>query len=209
MRFQSFSFARRHFLAAFGDHVTRGAGAGEGRHPSATPMPRSSERPPGIRGGACRPISFRTAESPYRRRCRMLDSAPMSYWRKLFVIVLLVLSLPVQALAAVSMNCELARADGGGAPARHLQQAAAENGHGAHDMNFAADDHRHPEPRGAHHAHACATCISCCIGAGLPAGSTVAASFDAPRIALSLPRDARAVSFLTGGIERPPRIALV
>lgn len=114
----------------------------------------------------------------------MLDSAPMSYWRKLFVIVLLVLSLPVQTLAAVSMNCDPAPAD---------------------------DGHRHDGRGGAHHdhAHACPTCLSCCVGAGLPAASVAAASFDAARPRLFLPRDTRAVSFLTGGIERPPRTSLV
>nr|WP_231752786.1 hypothetical protein [Burkholderia savannae] len=170
-------------------------------------------RPPSVgrlcqRGSAAPPHFVRRAESAYGRRRRMLDSAPMSYWRKLLVIVLLALSLPVQSLAAVSMNCEPARGDGG-APAHHLPQAAAENGHGANDAAVAADDHRHSDPRGAHHAHPCATCVSCCVGAGLPAGSVASASFDATRIALFLPHDAGAVSFLTGGIERPPRISLV
>lgn len=141
----------------------------------------------------------------------MLDSAPMSYWRKLFVIVLLVLSLPVQTLAAVSMNCDPASADDGGAPAHAWLQASAENGHGMHDAAAADDGHRHDGRGGAHHdhAHACPTCLSCCVGAGLPAASVAAVSFDAARPRLFLPRDTRAVSFLTGGIERPPRTSLV
>lgn len=138
----------------------------------------------------------------------MLDSAPMSYWRKLFVIVLLALSLPVQSLAAVSANCEIAHV-AGGAPARHLLQAGTESSHGVLDMTVAAADHRHPGQGDAHHAHPCATCVSCCVGAGLPAGSVSAASFDAARIIPSFPQDAGAVSFLTDGIERPPRTSLV
>lgn len=35
----------------------------------------------------------------------MLDFAPMSYWRKLILVLLLMLSLPVQSFAAVSMIC--------------------------------------------------------------------------------------------------------
>ncbi|CAJ6258120.1 DNA polymerase X family/PHP domain-containing protein [Burkholderia pseudomallei] len=179
------------------------------RRPSPAPHPR--ERAAGHRGGARRRHSFRCAESAYRCRCRMLDSAPMSYWRKLFVIVLLVLSLPVQTLAAVSMNCDPAPADDGGAPAHAWLQASAENGHGMHDAAAADDGHRHDGRGGAHHdhAHACSTCLSCCVGAGLPAASVAAASFDAARTRLFLPRDTRAVSFLTGGIERPPRTSLV
>ncbi len=48
-------------------------------------------------------------------------------------------------------------------------------------------------------------------GAASPAltASGAAASFDAARTRLFLPRDTRAVSFLTGGIARPPRTSLV
>ncbi|AOJ04101.1 hypothetical protein WS70_19665 [Burkholderia mayonis] len=135
----------------------------------------------------------------------------MSYWRKLFVIVLLALSLPVQSLAAVSMNCEVAHVDDV-APARHPLQAGTESGHGVLDMTVTAADHRHPGQGDAHHAHPCATCVSCvscCVGAGLPAGSVSAAFFDAVRITPPFPQDAGTVSFLTDGIERPPRTALV
>jgi hypothetical protein len=36
----------------------------------------------------------------------VFDFEPMSYWRKLFLVVLLAPSLPVRSFAAVSMNCE-------------------------------------------------------------------------------------------------------
>ena len=50
---------------------------------------------------------------------RMLDSVPMSCWRKFLIVLLLVLSLPVQSFAAVSMKCESSHFMGEGMSARH------------------------------------------------------------------------------------------
>lgn len=135
----------------------------------------------------------------------------MSYWRKFLVVVLLALSLPVQSFAAISMKCVPTHADAGEAPVRHVVHAMAEHDHGFHGVAFADDDHRHA-PRSAHHAHhahLCSTCASCCVGAALPAVSVVATALVGTRVITRIPPSAAAVSFLTGGIERPPRITLV
>lgn len=138
----------------------------------------------------------------------MLDFFAMAYWRKLLLLVLLVLSVPLQSLAAVSAFC-----------------ATAEDGHAGvaplsvHvHLSAPADDHAvmadHDDGHGRRHhdagrgAHPCPTCASCCTGAALPTMAAVFAPDAAARCALPLPPDAGVASFLTGRIERPPRPVL-
>ncbi|WP_408388091.1 hypothetical protein [Paraburkholderia sediminicola] len=146
----------------------------------------------------------------------MLDSVPMSYWRKLFLVVLLALSLPVQSFAAVSMKCESSRVGGEGVSMSHENAGEATHPHdhaammadSANDI-AGADSQNHSHAGGAHHAHSCSTCASCCFGGGLPAAPVAAISADAVHFAVPLAPSVRVASFLTDGIERPPRIALV
>ncbi|WP_408257834.1 hypothetical protein [Paraburkholderia caledonica] len=156
----------------------------------------------------------------------MLDFALMSYWRKLFIVVLLALSLPIQSFAAVAMKCAAAEArestpvhhhamhaalnvDQQHDPQRHQQQH-----HDGHAMPVADQSYADGHQPGDHHlvgqhAHSCSTCASCCFGAAmlsvpaLPASSQVVDSFQ------PAPHPTPAASFLTGGIERPPRSILV
>jgi hypothetical protein len=134
----------------------------------------------------------------------------MSYWRKLFVIVLLALSLPVQSFAALSMTCGSSHAGSDVASALHAEPGETTHRHHVHGLMMAGSDHdSHPYGGDVHHAHSCSTCASCCFGGALPGAPTVATSADAVHFALPLPRSDRIASFLTGGIERPPRISLV
>jgi hypothetical protein len=82
----------------------------------------------------------------------------MSYWRKLFLVVLLALSLPVQSFAAVSMKCESSQIGGEGG-AMHRQNASEmTHQHGGAEMMMAASGHddasvqvqNHGHPGGAH-----------------------------------------------------------
>lgn len=138
----------------------------------------------------------------------MLDFIPMSYWRKLIIVVLLALSLPVQSLAAISMQCAPAELDGAGAPLGHTEHGMTDHLHEMSGLAFADDGGRRHHGN-SHQAHPCSTCASCCVGTALPAAPTVAASPDATRIIARIPPSARAVSFLTDGIERPPRYTLL
>lgn len=137
----------------------------------------------------------------------VLDSAPMSYWRKLIIVVLLALSLPVQSFAAVSMKCVPARANAGEAPPLHAMHDMSGHHHDMLEVALADDHHPH-DHGGSHHAHPCSTCASCC-GAALPAVSVVVATSDVTRVVTRIPPSAGVVSFLTDGIERPPRSPLV
>ncbi|WP_116149156.1 hypothetical protein [Paraburkholderia sp. BL27I4N3] len=149
----------------------------------------------------------------------MLDSVPMSYWLKLFIVVLLVLSLPVQSFAAVSMKCGSSHSVGDAAPARqaatdamthhhdHAAMLAEQADHA--DNNAGAHLQHHSPAGGEHHAHACSTCASCCFGGALPVTPLASLSANAAHFAVPLPPAVRVASFLTGGVERPPRISLV
>ncbi|KVE31202.1 hypothetical protein WS68_16855 [Burkholderia sp. TSV86] len=133
----------------------------------------------------------------------------MSYWRKFFIVVLLALSLPVQSFAAVSMKCVTSHAEAGETPIVHAEQRMSEHHHDMRATALAADDHHTRHHGGGHHAHSCATCEACCFGTGLPAVPAVVISSDATRVVTSIPPCAGVVSFLTDGIERPPRYALI
>ncbi|CAN7271093.1 hypothetical protein LJR230_001145 [Trinickia sp. LjRoot230] len=133
----------------------------------------------------------------------------MSYWRKLFTVVLLALSLPVQSFAAISMECVASYAEAGETPIVHAEQDISEHHHDMSGTALTADDHHTDHNDGSYHAHSCSACAACCFGTGLPAAPSVAVSFDAARVTPSIPPSAGVVSFLTDGIERPPRYTLV
>ncbi|WP_431227961.1 hypothetical protein [Burkholderia contaminans] len=132
----------------------------------------------------------------------------MSYWRKFLVVVLLALSLPIQSFAAVSMACAgavvaMPHAEDGASADDAVAPRAMPNAHGGqHKDEHAHDDH-------ARHAQPCSACGSCCLGAGmadLPAMSVVS-GIGIARV--SFAPTPIVVSFLTGGIDRPPRRLLV
>jgi hypothetical protein len=129
----------------------------------------------------------------------------MSYWRKLFLVVLLALSLPVQSFAAVSMICVPSHFGGDGASTQHADLDESTHLHHMHGVTMADGVHH----GGANHAASCSGCASCCSGAALPVVPTVASAADAVHLAIPFPPSVRVASFLTDGIERPPRISLV
>ena len=135
---------------------------------------------------------------------RVLDSGPMYYWRKLFIVVLLALSLPAQSFAPVAMKCGVGQAH------HHSAHVAPEGGEhhaamsGAEHLH-ASGDHHHD----GHQAHACATCASCCSGAVMLSVPILPPTAETAHFFLSPSSSAPVVSFLTGGIERPPRSILV
>lgn len=139
-------------------------------------------------------------------RSVVLDSTPMSYCRRIFIVVLLILSLPVQSYAAVSMTCAAVLTDASENAVLHIDSSASEHHHDLRTIVSAGDAHHHD---GGRHVHACSTCVSCCIGAGLPAAPAVVISMANILVAIRIPPSAGVVSFLTGGIERPPRHILV
>ncbi|WP_175697989.1 hypothetical protein [Burkholderia ambifaria] len=124
----------------------------------------------------------------------------MSYWRKFILVVLLALSLPIQSFATVSMQCAGVAAavphaeDGASAdhPAAALAMSSAQGGEHAHEGH-------------ARHASSCSSCGACCFGTGMadPPAASVASGIGIAFVAFA--PSPVVVSFLTGGIERPPR----
>ncbi|MDR8394816.1 hypothetical protein NE850_00560 [Paraburkholderia sp. USG1] len=133
----------------------------------------------------------------------------MSYWRKLLVIVLLILSLPVQSFAAVSMKCESSHFMGEVTSTQYVREPEPISGRDMRGMVTADVSHHTHQHGDAHHAHSCATCASCCFGVALPAIPTVATPAGMAHFAIPLPPPVNVTSFLTGGIERPPKTSLV
>lgn len=135
----------------------------------------------------------------------------MSYCRKLFIVMLLVLSLPVQSYAAISMKCVDAMTEAGQGATPHAEQNAPEHHHEMPSVAFADGQHHHggSHQNGSHHAHACSACASCCFGVGLPVATSVALPLNLTLTTGRIAPSAGVVSFLTGGIERPPRASLV
>ncbi|WP_326489892.1 hypothetical protein [Paraburkholderia sp. HP33-1] len=78
-----------------------------------------------------------------------------------------------------------------------------------HDVVADDGDHQGHHHHGGHHDHACVTCASCCVGAVPPVVPAFFAAADPAQFPVPLPPAASVVSFLTGGIERPPRSILV
>ncbi|VWM08804.1 hypothetical protein [Burkholderia lata] len=133
----------------------------------------------------------------------------MSYWRKFLVVVLLALSLPIQSFATVSMACAgadavvaIPHAEDGASAVEAMPHAMLGVQGGHHERQHEHADH-------ARHAQPCSACGSCCLGnsmADIPAMSV------APGIGVTIISFAPTpvvVSFLTGGIDRPPRRLLV
>ncbi|KVL08064.1 hypothetical protein [Burkholderia sp. MSMB1826] len=114
----------------------------------------------------------------------------MSYWRTFLVVVLLALSLPIQSFAVVSMPCS-------GAAMRHADNAS-------HAMPAAQNVH-HDHGDHARGASSCAACVSCCIGTDMSGALAVPAATSVGVTIVAPPPSAGGVSFLTGGIDRPPR----
>ena len=132
----------------------------------------------------------------------------MSYWCKLFIVVLLALILPVQSFAAVSMKCAIADTDAGKASFGYAAHDRLAHGLALHEVVAQADDGNR-RPCDSCHARSCLTCASCCcFGIAVPAVPTVAMPTDATRVITRTSPSADVVSFLTDGIDRPPRDTL-
>lgn len=140
---------------------------------------------------------------------RMLGSRAMPYWRKFILVVVLALSLPAQSFAAASMMCGLGVGHGSNAsPHTHHHHSASVTGDDK--IVEAQGTHATGQSTGSHgHHHACSSCASCCFGAAA-VGVSAPSNFTEIAHTIVLPSmPLPVVSFLTGGIERPPRPRLV
>ncbi|WP_408502436.1 hypothetical protein [Paraburkholderia strydomiana] len=107
------------------------------------------------------------------------------------------------------MKCESSHFGSDGASVQHADADEAAHSHHTHGVMMADGDHHGHHQSDAHHAHSCATCASCCFGMGLPVVPTVAMAAEIAHLAVPPLPSADVVSFLTSGIERPPRTSLV
>ncbi|MET3821921.1 hypothetical protein ACVK00_000824 [Burkholderia sp. PvR073] len=122
----------------------------------------------------------------------------MSYWRKFILVVLLALSLPIQSFATVSMQCA-------GAVAPHAEDGASADHPAAARAMPSAQGGEHAHEDHARHASSCSSCGACCFGTGMADASAVSVASGIGIAIVSFAPSPVVVSFLTGGIERPPR----
>ncbi|EMN1926172.1 hypothetical protein RVV18_000531 [Burkholderia ambifaria] len=124
----------------------------------------------------------------------------MSYWRKFILVVLLALSLPIQSFATVSMQCA-----GPVAAVPHAEDRMSADHPAASRAMPSAQGGEHAHVDHARHASACSSCGACCIGTGIadPYAASAASGIGIAFVAVA--PSPVVVSFLTGGIERPPR----
>lgn len=123
---------------------------------------------------------------------------------------LLLLALPLQGFAAATMlNC---------GPNHHRMLAAATAGSTRVHAHAAVDHHEMAKVGGGsdlssvHHLDKvtkfkCSACAACCLGAALPTAA-IAIVFIPPAATLAVFVSASHVDFLSGGLDRPPRLLL-
>lgn len=130
--------------------------------------------------------------------------------RRLLIVCLLALALPVQGLAAVvMMHCA---AEPALQPEKMLMQEHPhhhQHAHGAAEAGAALDAAATADDPGqgapvSHQGHGCSACASCCVAMGLPSQAQALGLLlhsQAPALAAH----ADLPAFLTEGPERPPR----
>ncbi len=132
----------------------------------------------------------------------------MINWRKLLTVVLLMLSLSARAFGAAPLTCELSQGSGEVMSSAHDMHEMASRPseamttvsvHGEHNLQGAMHHH------GSGH---CSTCVSCCVGGVLPPIAAISIPSQAVRDVPVDNASAGSERFLTGGIERPPRLIL-
>lgn len=119
---------------------------------------------------------------------------PVSRTLRIVVTWLLALALPLQGWAAASML--------GCGPGHEPPAVQVMEGHGQH----ADHAHHHDDSDAAASTTSCSACAACCVGFALRAQAPQVAEPPAGQAAPVLPATT-AVSFVTGGPERPPRAA--
>ncbi len=124
----------------------------------------------------------------------------MSYWRKFILVVLLALCVPIQSFATGSMQCA-----GTVAAVPHAEDRVSAAAPAASHAMQRTHGEPHQHDGHARHATPCSACGSCCFGTGMAEVPAVSVTSDIGIAIVSFAPSTVVVSFLTGGIDRPPR----
>ena len=146
----------------------------------------------------------------------------MNKFIKILAVWILVFALPVQGFAAATMmNCEQSHSH----EAKSVAEGHSHAMHSGHDEGVsheaavhedvadaadAADNHAtHHSSSTKHACSHCGTCTVCCTSTAIVGSSLrVPAQFDDRKVNLAYTA-AQFTSFISAGIERPPRFILV
>ncbi|AJZ57154.1 hypothetical protein OI25_7553 [Paraburkholderia fungorum] len=144
----------------------------------------------------------------------LLITIPMYRWRAIFLVLLLIVSLPIRSTAAALMLTDVQPGMGGVLPTRDMRVAELTYS-GPSRYRPAAVSECHPQHHdhgSIDHRHAVTQCCMstpCCVGAVAPAPSSMMPGCEIAILQTGHPASDEATNFLTGGIERPPRSFLV
>ena len=138
----------------------------------------------------------------------------MSRFVKLFAVWILIFALPMQGLASVTMvNCEKSHSheatiliDSHDHSLQSVHQEAATH---QHVLDATYNHQTHHSSTSKHTCSHCCTCALCCAGSAIIANSlNAAAHFEQKKTNLTYTAP-KFTSFISAGIERPPRFILV
>ncbi|ABO60141.1 MULTISPECIES: hypothetical protein [Burkholderiaceae] len=145
----------------------------------------------------------------------LLITIPMHRWRAIFLVLLLIVSsLPIRSTAATLMPGDVQSGMGEALPMRDMRFAeqltysvssrylpgAVGECHSQHHDN-GSPGHRHAVSQ-------CCVSTPCCVGAVAPTPSSILPGREIAILHPGHPASDAATSFLTAGIERPPRLFL-
>jgi len=130
----------------------------------------------------------------------------MLRWRTLLLLLLLILSLPIGALAAPSSNQSGLRGMSKAHDCAMMPMSAGQASHAA--MNESACHHGGKAMNPAHDTDPCGMCSACYASAAAPTSVAIAPCYRVVVRRTLRPASDAATRFLTSGIERPPRFLL-
>ena len=141
----------------------------------------------------------------------------MHRWARLIIALVLAAALPLQGIAAATMQLCAPRADDAvSSESVHHATVAADSlsPHSMHHhhgktetVKVASSDAERPPAAAPAAKSKCSVCAACCAGAALPA-APIRFGEAAPDEALVPTLQSPAPAFLTTGLERPPRPSL-
>ncbi|MFM0411196.1 MULTISPECIES: hypothetical protein [Paraburkholderia] len=143
----------------------------------------------------------------------LLITIPMHRWRAIFLVLLLIVSLPIRSTAATLMPDDARSGMGETLTMRDMRFAELTHSVSSRYLPGAVSEchsqrHDNGSPGHRHAGSECCVSTPCCVGAVAPTPSSILPGREIAILRPGHPASDAATSFLTAGIERPPRLFL-
>ncbi|MDR8394818.1 MAG: hypothetical protein RXR52_17240 [Paraburkholderia sp.] len=137
----------------------------------------------------------------------------MPRWHALFLVLLMIVSLPIQSTAATQMPCEFQSGMSASLSTRDMRFADLQYGDASRYLPDVMGErqpqyHHDGSMHGGHGVRQCGMSAPCCVSAVALASSPTMPGREIAILHVGYPASDAATRFLTGGIERPPRLFL-